>query len=884
MKTTVSKIRLTLLMLITCLLSVHVSVAQNCGPNKVLVCHKGKNTLCISKNALQAHLNHGDYLGPCQTTCAVTATGGTLTCTASTVTLSATATVAGVTFSWTGPGGFTSTAQNPTATTAGTYTVTITGQGCSASDTALVKTNTTAPGVIATGGTLSCSSTSITISASSITGATFSWTGPAGFTSSVQNPTVNLPGIYTVKATNPANGCTSTDTANVQQSGVVPGATASASGTLTCTTTTVTLTGTSPTAGTTFRWTGPNGFLATTQNTSTTVPGVYTLTVTNPANGCVSTDTATVLQNSTPPGATATASGTLTCTITTITLNGSSPTPGATFSWTGPNGFTAATQNTTTTASGIYTLTVTNPVNGCVSSDTATVRQNVVLPGATASAPVPLTCTVTSVTLTGASSATGVTFSWVGPGGFSSGVQNPVATVAGIYTLTVTNPANGCVSTDTATVRQNGVVPGATATASGALTCISDTITLNGISPTPGVTFSWTGPGGFTSAIQNPITTTPGIYTLTVTNPVNGCQSTDTAAVVQNILVPGATATATAVLTCTNTSVTLSGTSSTSGVLFRWTGPNGFVSLVQNPLTTTPGLYTLTVINPANGCVSTDTATVVQNSTLPGATATASGLLTCINGSVSLSGVSSTTGVTFAWSGPGGFTSVVQNPIVTVPGVYTVTVTNPVNGCVSTDTANVIQNTAVPACSLIHSSADSTISTAVTPGTTYVWSVAGAGWSIVSGQGTTTIEYTPGVVGSQGVFTLVATTTATGCINVCNIIVQNTGIPIPRKSDHAREIQAPTHNDTENNLKLDEYPNPSNGKSIIEFMSPVNDYIQVDVFDFTGSKISTIYHGNVEAGKTYQAIFTGETHPSGTYYYKLITRKKIYVGKFILTH
>lgn len=37
-----------------------------CGDNydKVLVCHKG-NTICISPNAVPAHLMHGDYLGEC---------------------------------------------------------------------------------------------------------------------------------------------------------------------------------------------------------------------------------------------------------------------------------------------------------------------------------------------------------------------------------------------------------------------------------------------------------------------------------------------------------------------------------------------------------------------------------------------------------------------------------------------------------------------------------------------------------------------------------------------------------------------------------------------------------------------------------------------------
>jgi hypothetical protein len=42
-------------------------VDVQCGHNqdKVLVCHKG-NTICISPNAVPAHLNHGDYLGNCR--------------------------------------------------------------------------------------------------------------------------------------------------------------------------------------------------------------------------------------------------------------------------------------------------------------------------------------------------------------------------------------------------------------------------------------------------------------------------------------------------------------------------------------------------------------------------------------------------------------------------------------------------------------------------------------------------------------------------------------------------------------------------------------------------------------------------------------------------
>ncbi len=38
-----------------------------CGNNKVYICHGSNNphTNCVNKNAVQAHLTHGDYLGPC---------------------------------------------------------------------------------------------------------------------------------------------------------------------------------------------------------------------------------------------------------------------------------------------------------------------------------------------------------------------------------------------------------------------------------------------------------------------------------------------------------------------------------------------------------------------------------------------------------------------------------------------------------------------------------------------------------------------------------------------------------------------------------------------------------------------------------------------------
>ena len=684
------------------------------------------------------------------------ASGGTLTCTSTSVQLMGSSPTAGVTYSWSGPAGFSSALQNPTATVGGVYTLTVTNPatGCTSTDTANVAEDVNLPGAMASGGTLTCTSTSVQLMGSSPTaGVTYSWSGPAGFSSALQNPTATVGGVYTLTVTNPATGCTSTDTANVAEDVNLPGAMASG-GTLTCTSTSVQLMGSSPTAGVTYSWSGPAGFSSALQNPTATVAGVYTLTVTNPATGCTSTDTANVAEDVNLPGAMA-SGGTLTCTSTSVQLMGSSSTAGVTYSWSGPAGFSSALQNPAATVGGVYTLTVTNPATGCTSTDTANVAEDVNLPGAMASGGT-LTCTSTSVQLMGSSPTAGVTYSWSGPAGFSSALQNPTATVGGVYTLTVTNPATGCTSTDTANVAEDVNLPGAMASG-GTLTCTSTSIQLMGSSPTAGVTYSWSGPAGFSSALQNPAATVAGVYTLTVTNPATGCTSTDTANVAEDVNLPGAMASG-GTLTCTSTSVQLMGSSPTAGVTYSWSGPAGFSSALQNPTATVAGVYTLIVTNPATGCTSTDTANVAEDVNLPGAMASG-GTLTCTSTSVQLMGSSPTAGVTYSWSGPAGFSSALQNPTATVAGVYTLTVTNPATGCTSTDTANVAEDVNLPGAMASGGTLTCT-STSVqlmgsspTAGVTYSWS-GPAGFSSALQNPTATVA---------GVYTLTVTNPATGC-------------------------------------------------------------------------------------------------------------------------
>jgi len=400
--------------------------------------------------------------------------------------------------------------------------------------------------------------------------------------------------------------------------------------------------------------------------------GNYTATVTNPLNGCTSQSVITVAQNTNSPNVTISSpSTTLTCLQTNIVLTGSSTTSGVLFSWTSPLNVSNATANIT--SPGNYTLVVTNPVNGCTSSSVVAITQNTVVPNVSAGPNQTITCAVSSVTLNGSSTTAGATFTWT-----PLNVNSSTTTVntPGNYTLTVTDPLNGCVNSSVVVVAQNGSVPNVTAGSSNSLNCNFTSAVLSGTSTTSGVIYSWTG-GPFNS--PNYTVTTPGTYTLTVFDPFNSCSTTTVISILQNTLQPNLTAVSSNSLNCLLNTSTLTASSSNTSVVFVWNG--GSLSNAVNPVSVSvPANYSVTATDPVNGCTSTSVVTVLQNTNTPIVTASTSNQLNCNNTSAVLTATSTTGGLTYQWTaGP-------SQPSYTVnqAGTYTVTVTNPSNGCSNT--------------------------------------------------------------------------------------------------------------------------------------------------------------------------------------------------------
>ncbi len=503
-------------------------------------------------------------------------------------------------------------------------------------------------------------------------------------------------------------------------------------------------------------------------STDVSITGSGTVTLALVSTSAMTCGTATsevVLTVNPLPAANAGADKILTCAVTSVQLDGSSSTPGATFNWSGPNGFASTSPMPMVTAPGVYTLTATNPATGCVSTDTVTVTQNTTAPNASAGPDMTLTCSVTQVTLNGSSTTPGVTFGWTGPNGYVTNDQNPTVTMPGTYVLTTTIPETGCTMTDSVVISRNDTVPNATAGQDKTLNCAITQVTLDGASTTPGVTYSWSGPGGFVSNSATPAVSAPGTYTLTITDPASGCSAVDTVVVSQNTAPPNVSAGPDKVLTCSVTSVVLNGSSTTPGATFSWSGPGGFASNSATPAVGAPGTYTLTVTDPAGGCTAADSVVVTQNATTPNVSAGIDQAFTCSVNSVILNGSSTTPGATFSWSGPNGFASNSATPTVSAPGTYTLTVTDPASGCTASDIVLVTQDssqvdaTITAPSSVCAGSAGNTASVpSAGPGATYQWSIVNG--VVTGGQGTRNLTWS---ADSAGPVTLNVTVSATGC-------------------------------------------------------------------------------------------------------------------------
>lgn len=305
-----------------------------------------------------------------------------------------------------------------------------------------------------------CEGQPINLTATVVAGATYSWTGPGGFTSTLQNPTIPvtttaMSGVYTV-------------TVNVAGP---PTCTASSSTTITINALPVTVVN-SPTTcvgvNTTLTAAGATTYLWSTGATTATItaPGTAaTYTVTGTSNGCTSSAVGTVTTTPLP-----------TVSFTGDTLSGCNPVttnfvantaanPGATYFWEFGDGSVASgpiASHTYNTA-GCFTVTLTVSFGtGCSATDSIPCMINVF--------PQPLagfTFTPTTIDILNPTAfftnttLNGTTWLWNFGDSTSSTAMNPNHTweYMGIHSVTLyaTN-ANGCIDSITIDIMIDDII------------------------------------------------------------------------------------------------------------------------------------------------------------------------------------------------------------------------------------------------------------------------------------------------------------------------------------------------------------------------------------------------------------------------------------------
>jgi len=378
--------------------------------------------------------------------------------------------------------------------------------------------------------------------------------------------------------------------------------------------------------------------------------GQHTITYTyTDGNSCTNTSTQQVTVNAVPLPVITPAGSSAICAGTNITLDAGAGYAGYTWSM-GGNG-----QSVSVGTAGTYSVTVTTAA-GCVgTSADATVTVNA-LPVVNLG-PDTVVCTGSTFTINAGNP--GMTYAW----STQEISQSITVAATGNYSVNVTDQ-NGCVGTDQVLVSVSSLLD-PVIVASGPVTfCAGGSVTLDGGAGY--ANYQWS-----TGATSQTITvSSAGLIELVVVDQF-GCSGSDDE-VVSLLQLPNAVIQPTGpIQICSADTITLS--ASNTFVSYQW-NPGGQTS--SSIEVWQSGTYTVTVVDPNNGCVATSVpVSVTVNSSTPPTIVPSGPTEFCNGGSVALTVVPGPYGEYLWTSG-----STTPSIVVTQTGDYGVTVLD-ANGC-----------------------------------------------------------------------------------------------------------------------------------------------------------------------------------------------------------
>ncbi|MFN7117880.1 MAG: T9SS type B sorting domain-containing protein [Saprospiraceae bacterium] len=532
--------------------------------------------------------------------------------------------------------------------------------------------------------------------------------------------TVDASGEYMLIVTNIISGCSDTASTRVLADFTLPIADVRALDTLNCDQTTVTLDIGRSSRGANIRytWRNANGTILGEETRQTVdASGKYYLDVVNIQNGCTARDSIEVEANGVP--AVTFGDTVIPCDVDTFIIQAAiTPANGNfAFFWTG-DGVVGSGDvlSTPINRPGEYILTIINLDNDCVFNEFITITQQTDCDTLCVEGNLPdtLTCLQDTIALSATLCApcNNCIIEWTTSNG--NIISSPDSLVIlvnqpGNYTLTVKNP-NGDSTSIVLEVLQNISSPTANAGADITLTCAQTSASLNGNTSATNARYTWTtADGNITSGANTltPVVDAPGNYVLTVLDTLTNCASVDTVMVVASEDRPDVPTFGNELLTCLNPTVTLDGSAFVGGNLTgRWCqldSNNLEINCLDNPLliVSASGTYRFQVTNTTTGCNNSVTVRILDNKALPSIEAGATDTLNCVQPTLTLNPtITPANGdYRYRWTSVNGnlvSNDSILNPIVILPDIYILEVTNQTNGCVATDSIEILQNAEVP--------------------------------------------------------------------------------------------------------------------------------------------------------------------------------------------
>lgn len=588
---------------------------------------------------------------------------------------------------WNGPGLFKSTMDSFYIHNAGVYQVFAIGKnGCVDSNSIIIGYDTLTPIFTLSADTLSCRKPVAVVSAFTLdTSLAYGWLTPGGDTLSSKDISVVEPGWYTLTAT-AQNGCSLQDSIEVIDKRMNPDFRFLADSII-CSDSIAELSIVTNDFNIRYQWSGPKGFNSMDSVVQVTVPGWYHYTVINAFN-CIVSDSFLVNEYLKHPRVSFSDTVFNCLTISNPVLNATLIDSLELFEWVHPNGAPDPNRSILANRAGKYLFRGEN-VFGCIIDTSFNVVFDTLTPMVNNISIDSLTCSIVRVVPLVETIPGGMDYNWKGPGNFSSQFSNPILTVAGNYSVTIT-AANFCV-TDTVITLVADTLPPKINAIGGEIDCSNLNVKLDIVTNDSLDSVTWQTSLGAILNGRQPVVVDTGWY-IVIVQGINDCLAFDSAYVSVNKIKPQIIVKGTSI-PCNPDSSQIEVSSMDSSVVYLWSGPNGFTSTSGNPYVKDTGYYKIKATG-SNLCETNDSVHVDFNKRLPDLLASG-GTINCKDSAIQLKAIFDTANVKFIWSSMGLQDSSHVNPIVSTPGFYNIKIINSA-GCVRDTTIQVVMDTLKP--------------------------------------------------------------------------------------------------------------------------------------------------------------------------------------------